>query len=1491
MPAIGCADDSVDVASQRSGPRTAAKSKAGPSQRVEDSAMRIVKEEDKEADDIPLEDATFERLKQRRHMRGANTSDVDFAHLFNSLAKMNDCFQQEPAEEIDTSDTILHKVRLWQDCVRKTFADGSDYFIRLGVGVLAFGRARQADIFLREHALLYWVAEGHSTLRFHTGDCYMKTPSGAFQQHRGIPPDHDRVQTFLLHVEGIFRKMPVRTHRTTAGLLGAMKNILLDYDNQENQFLAACVNACLTFEGQQRKEKNREEHADEEQEGPGQQGPQGPWNAATAKTIMAVKKQLSYELCQDKLLHFMSEWCDTPKEVEASCCYEDCAVKYDDELLPARQIQREQLVNCYLRIPHSIKQTVPADIVERLRKFYSQTFWGNIEAFKCGQAAQALAKRGLNVVRLFIGLSSGGVGQSLYSTHLQAMYAHNFAFFDPGVWFHEDEMRKQVEQLNGRCILTGQESPSGTGRAWARVWVCNLLVLVLLFDVAIVCLTETVTLYTQGKLREDLFKKFVSGDGIAGRKPYGFSTKMIHCVGWKRLEANRMFTFEDVGKRNFNAILRRALVWRARARFEDPQVIASAYADIHKDGVFPKDPDLASFLTSSAAVAAALQIQHAFEAEYSKQACIDMIENYVTWGGDGGLTEQTMREACRLPPRDIRAANTKFSAVIHLDEVEDDEEKEQKAQWCAAREAVMDVAFSKKKIFFPEALLTSLKAKGGPNVSREGLLDGLLNMKYLQRLPGSKKADTRYIPVLTAEVSLCDILHHQDRICELELSEMYNIDKFSNYLTQHPHRAANSKILADVLQASSESRRPRAGRPSPEEVKQKEDMQARSRKLRSGETHGEELLEALTEPIQKKRKFSQKKPEVKTENSEDHILIRKVNYQYPGPCTIRTRKQVVGIGAQKLSRRAQVMLLDQTHDLDIENCLFTLLPQLLEKLKLDPPMPPDALAAFAQCRSQRTKVCADVLQLPLHVGKELLVSILYGGHVSGKLVRHDFVQSLQRASMYCKWAAASSLPEEFASFVEDTTKKNPDSSVLAYLYMAAEDYVLSHWCDHLLTFSPTHLSLHFDGVRISPLQGISIEEVCKQSASYILDKTGFKVTIREKRHETVNALIKKAAACAKRAPFPTDHVYCVPGNCIPHALASLGAITEEKVSLLTEACPDNAYMQQRGCRTYLQCSNMFHCSFSPVLCTQSFDFRGNFLLHSENGGSPHCVAVKQDEEDKLIVFDTDGVFHLAVADFETALLGGVDAATCVIFKLQDGKKDTDVGMSDFENLLDLAAGSSESNEECTTDDAQDTALLPEVSEKKGSFDWLDDTGRVITDQVLLSDLQTEAQKFMEAAKAGQFRAERGAFQCPACPFRKFDRCKRLAVHLSRYHTAKRQFCCSGTKQIKIILALHDSDMIAEKRQGNYLKRSATLLRRSIKPMLSPQNNAVDKEIRFLLDASDPRVVHRQALRSARRVGNMYYTHSFAERIFQEMLLNHAKARGDEKGSMVAQHVL
>lgn len=48
---------------------------------------------------------------------------------------------------------------------------------------------------------------------------------------------------------------------------------------------------------------------------------------------------------------------------------------------------------------------------------------------------------------------------------------------------------------------------------------------------------------------------------------------MIECVGWKRLEANRMFEFKNVSKKDFNAILRRSLVWKVAARFEQKEAI------------------------------------------------------------------------------------------------------------------------------------------------------------------------------------------------------------------------------------------------------------------------------------------------------------------------------------------------------------------------------------------------------------------------------------------------------------------------------------------------------------------------------------------------------------------------------------------------------------------------------------------------------------------------------------------------------------------------------------------------------------------------------------------------------------------------------------------------------------------------------------------------------------------------------------------------------
>ena len=203
----------------------------------------------------------------------------------------------------------------------------------------------------------------------------------------------------------------------------------------------------------------------------------------------------------------------------------------------------------------------------------------------------ALAKRGFNVDRCFIGESPGGVGQSLFSLHIDAMLGSNHGYFDPKVWYNEDELRKQIESFARCIVITGQVAPE-----------------------------------SHKKLHLDLFKKTMSADGIAGRKPYGYTTRMFNVNGWKRLEVNRMLVFAGITKSNFMSVMRRALAWKPKARFHSETVLSQAHADHELDGHFLADPILKAFLTSSAASAAGLRIQHAFELQHNQTDCVQIIE-------------------------------------------------------------------------------------------------------------------------------------------------------------------------------------------------------------------------------------------------------------------------------------------------------------------------------------------------------------------------------------------------------------------------------------------------------------------------------------------------------------------------------------------------------------------------------------------------------------------------------------------------------------------------------------------------------------------------------------------------------------------------------------------------------------------------------------------------------------------------------------------------
>ncbi|CAL1137736.1 unnamed protein product [Cladocopium goreaui] len=320
---------------------------------------------------------------------------------------------------------------------------------------------------IREHALMLWIIEGSDFLRFHEGDCYMLHPCGAFQRYKGVPPDSSRISSLLLELEGMFRRFPEDSPRDHERLLQVINQQWQEAGENEELLKTRCIKAAVSNVGESLVKQRGGDDADMD-------GDVKNWRVYAARVVLQLKVRLARELTEEKLLHYMVEWCETPKRTASACCFEHCCVEYCDEGV-ARQVARANIKDVYTFIPHKLKGVVQPDIVERLQKFYRQMFWCNLPIFKCCQAAQALAKRGYNVVRIFIGLSSGG-----------AMYGANFAYFDPNIGWNEDEMRKQIEQLNGCFVLTGQEAPG-----------------------------------TNKRLREDLYKKFMGAEGISGRKPYG----------------------------------------------------------------------------------------------------------------------------------------------------------------------------------------------------------------------------------------------------------------------------------------------------------------------------------------------------------------------------------------------------------------------------------------------------------------------------------------------------------------------------------------------------------------------------------------------------------------------------------------------------------------------------------------------------------------------------------------------------------------------------------------------------------------------------------------------------------------------------------------------------------------------------------------------------------------------------------------------------------
>jgi hypothetical protein len=837
--------------------------------------------------------------RKRRLLKGATDTQQMFENGLKSyLTAVDQDLSGVQADVRGEDDSALQTTRRMLAQVRQQYPHWSEDMCRLTTVAGHVCQARLSDrVMMVDAAALLWMVEGDRHIRVHKGFCYIYDDNGAFVPYGGTPPEAvlGRVQKFFAVLEGIFRRMDAVVRRKPDAVVNAVASDLQTFTT-EAEFMRACLDASLNQQGGP-PQQPRLDDPEDEMEPPqfadaGRGRASEPWTLFLAKKLWKVAQSIKGELLQTRLISLLVEWCETPDERRSCVAYTDLCIRYDAaDGSPTTVVPKDPANSCYVSIPHPMLDPVLLDCQQRLIKFYTQTFWCNNSLFECNQAALALAKRGLNIDRCFIGQSPGGVGQSLYSQHLAEMYKHNHCYFDPNVWHNEEELRKQVESFARCMICTGQEAPESSK-----------------------------------KLHTDLYKKTMSADGITGRKPYGYTTRMFAIVGWKRLETNKLMHFSGVNATNFNSILRRALVWKPKARFLNPKFLVH-YPDHEVDGFFREDPTLGRFLSSSQASLAGMRLQHGFETKHSKDECYQLIEEYATGGGDEYLTEDSMRLACGLPLRQRHAEPEALIAQFGAEPGSQADKDDGVGPWQTLRDVLVKFMLDghKESITYYEFKKIQLPDRNMPNLPKEDLWKGLVDRKLVQNAINNNSKTGRktesYMPLLTFESELADVIDVRKQDCDRVFTETHSLQDLHSYLHACSSRKHNMEAMQQYLSATSVKLT--KGRPNKDIQDRKTAALASLRKIEEFNKYCE-VWQTKLASSSKRRRLQSKTSEAASQGSfcqgeqECQQGDAEVVYHYAGDYSIRSRRYADSGCAQTCPRRIASHTLAQTIDLDIQ---------------------------------------------------------------------------------------------------------------------------------------------------------------------------------------------------------------------------------------------------------------------------------------------------------------------------------------------------------------------------------------------------------------------------------------------------------------------------------------------------------------------------------------------------------------------------------------------
>jgi len=540
-------------------------------------------------------------------------ADVDvLARLEGFSNAVPDCADVPKEAKKGTHDIVAQVARMW-DTVRTARPSWELPIQHLAVGALAVYRLRITDIDMHAEVMLLYVVEGRRHARAHNGVFYSYLERGDWDHCQGVVACEclARLKELMRPLEGMFRSFRGTVGRTEPDVLAAIERAVTESGGSVPRAIArfgdVALQAVVTI-WERRAPEDRKggddagREADTLQEENLQDG-DAKWHVRTAILLAKLSASLCCSLLHTRLFTFFTEWCNTPSEAEPGAAFTDACMKFSDVARDGRftyLVPKGPEQNIYLYIDHPLRDPVEENASARVKRFYAQTFWGNGLAFECQLAALCLAFRGKNVDRAFWGVGPGGVGQSLFSSHLATLLGRRHAFLHTNVFHTDDELRKQADIMLYSVVIAGQEAVENAAKPMRQ--------------------------------------------------------RLVGLVGWKRLELNSLLRFTGISEKTLLEHFLQGVVMEYRATFIDEVAFRAAPTDNARHGRFHRDGSLRGFLRFGPPVAATIKILWGFTSEKSGDTRVDLIEACVLRGGYKGLAWASMRLACGLPPRPLPGA-------------------------------------------------------------------------------------------------------------------------------------------------------------------------------------------------------------------------------------------------------------------------------------------------------------------------------------------------------------------------------------------------------------------------------------------------------------------------------------------------------------------------------------------------------------------------------------------------------------------------------------------------------------------------------------------------------------------------------------------------------------------------------------------------------------------------------------------------------------------